>query len=161
MARSERRTEKHRGPTDPRLRQKDCHQAVRKGERALSELPDGTVCTVDAATGAEIGPSRNESFDRRLSWPAGALPGALRVPGLQEPRGTVNGRWRSRAGLVAFLVGFESLVVLLGLGRPYWGDEAHFVQTIRRFADGITLDTLRHYPEMSTPLPFVLYAVWG
>ncbi len=42
-----------------------------------------------------------------------------------------------------------------------WGDERHFAETVRLFANEPTLATLRTYPEMSGPLPFALYALWG
>ena len=46
-------------------------------------------------------------------------------------------------------------------GLPPWGDEAHFLHTIRIFGQGLSVDLLRTYPEMSGPLPFVLFAWWG
>jgi hypothetical protein len=45
--------------------------------------------------------------------------------------------------------------------RPPWGDEAHFLGTVRLFGQGISVDLLRTYPEMSAPLTYVLYAAWG
>jgi hypothetical protein len=63
--------------------------------------------------------------------------------------------------LAAFIIIFLAILVIAGLNRPAWGDEEHFVLTIRQFGQGITLDTLRTYSEMSTPLPFILYAAWG
>ncbi len=42
-----------------------------------------------------------------------------------------------------------------------WGDEGHFVQTIQIFAARFDLNLLKHYNEMSAPLPFALYALWG
>jgi hypothetical protein len=41
------------GRTGRGLRQKDCHQPLLG---RVNELPDRTVCSVDAVTGAEIGP---------------------------------------------------------------------------------------------------------
>jgi 4-amino-4-deoxy-L-arabinose transferase-like glycosyltransferase len=52
-------------------------------------------------------------------------------------------------------------LAVFGLQRPFWGDEAHFVKTIRYFGNNLTLEKLKHYNEMSTPLPFILYAAWG
>jgi len=64
--------------------------------------------------------------------------------------------------ILVFLLIFESILILIsGLDRPYWGDEVHFVRTIKEFGQGITLDRLKHYNEMSTPLPFIVYALWG
>lgn len=44
---------------------------------------------------------------------------------------------------------------------PFWGDEVHFVKTIQQFGKGINLDLLKHYSEMSAPLPFFVYSIWG
>ncbi len=44
---------------------------------------------------------------------------------------------------------------------PPWGDEAHFLSTVRLFAGGFSVDLLRTYPEMSGPLPFMIYGAWG
>jgi hypothetical protein len=64
--------------------------------------------------------------------------------------------------LVALLVMvYLPVVVAVGLQRPAMHDEPHFIRTIQRFADQPTLATLRVYNEMSTPLPFVVYAAWG
>jgi len=59
-----------------------------------------------------------------------------------------------------FVCYFIALAVF-GLNRPCWHDECHFVETVRLFLTHPSLSTLVHYNEMSTPLPFVLYAVWG
>jgi hypothetical protein len=61
-------------------------------------------------------------------------------------------------GVVAFQI---ILALAVGLDRPTWGDEWHFVETVRLFGDEISMHTRRHYDEMSTPLPFVLYGLWG
>ncbi len=47
--------------------------------------------------------------------------------------------------------------------EEHWltGDEAHFVITIRGFVIDFSWERLRTYEEMSTPGPFLLYAVWG
>lgn len=42
-----------------------------------------------------------------------------------------------------------------------WGDELHFLQTVRLFGEGLSLELLRTYPEMSAPLTYVVYALWG
>lgn len=59
---------------------------------------------------------------------------------------------------VALLYG---AALALNWNRPYWGDEQHFLETVRLFGRDGSLATLAHYPEMSTPLPFILYALWG
>jgi len=44
---------------------------------------------------------------------------------------------------------------------PPWGDEEHYLQTVRLFASGISVELLRTYEEMTTPLTFVVYSLWG
>jgi len=61
--------------------------------------------------------------------------------------------------LVAYLLG-------LALGWPgLWaaqhGDEGHYTRSARYLATQPTAEGLRTYPEMSGPLPFALYGVWG
>ncbi len=72
---------------------------------------------------------------------------------------------RNNRLLMLFTVGvilFQTiLAVSAGLDRPTWGDEWHFVETVRLFGDEISLTTLEHYDEMSTPLPFIMYGLWG
>ncbi len=60
-----------------------------------------------------------------------------------------------------FLCAYLAVLSVMGLNRPAWGDEAHFVETVRQFGQGITLDLIKTYGEMSTPFPFVMYALWG
>lgn len=62
-----------------------------------------------------------------------------------------------------FVCLFEISVALIGnIGtRPGWGDEVRFHQTIINFANNFSLDLLKTYHQMSTPLPFALYALWG
>ena len=70
--------------------------------------------------------------------------------------------YRSLTAFVIFLILLQSVVIsVAGLKRPHWGDEEHFVRTIRLFGEEISLNTLKHYNEMSTPLPFLAYALWG
>ncbi len=59
--------------------------------------------------------------------------------------------------LACFLAG----LVYVNLHRNCWNDECHFIETIRLFIAQPTLSTLAGYNEMSTPLPFILYALWG
>lgn len=64
--------------------------------------------------------------------------------------------------LLLFLIVFETLLfIIAGLRPSYWGDETHFVETIEEFGEEISIQKLKHYNEMSTPLPFILYALWG
>lgn len=61
---------------------------------------------------------------------------------------------------VFLLVGLVALGVFVK-GRPPWGDEAHFLETVRLFGQGVSLDLLRTYPEMSAPLTYLVYSAWG
>jgi len=63
--------------------------------------------------------------------------------------------------LVSLLLILEGALAVWGLHRPAWGDEAHFAETIRFFGNGVTLQSLAHYHEMSAPLPFIIYSFWG
>lgn len=56
---------------------------------------------------------------------------------------------------------FEGIAYFASLDIIYWGDEGHFVHTIDRFGTDLGLTTLKHYDEMSPPLPFLLYSTWG
>ncbi|MFH2049149.1 MAG: hypothetical protein ABIJ12_06860 [bacterium] len=63
--------------------------------------------------------------------------------------------------LIAFII-FESIVIIVGdLGREPWGDEHHFVETVKQFGTDFSIETLTHYNEMSGPLPFIIYSLWG
>ena len=63
---------------------------------------------------------------------------------------------------IAVLVVTEStFIYFIDLGRPLYGDEAHFLDAIHLFGKGLTLHTLKHYPEMITPLSVILYSLWG
>ena len=73
-----------------------------------------------------------------------------------------------RKSLLIFLTFFIlielSVIVAGSIVRPQWRlwhDEAHFYKTIQIFEHDISLDNLKHYQEMSTPLPFIIYALWG
>ena len=69
---------------------------------------------------------------------------------------------RSTLVLLAFVILVEiGAASLVDLNRPAWGDEAHFYETVKLFGSDFSLTTLRTYPEMSTPLPFIAYAAWG
>jgi hypothetical protein len=45
--------------------------------------------------------------------------------------------------------------------RPPWGDEAHFLDTVRQFGQGVSIDLLRSYNELSAPLTYIIFAAWG
>lgn len=54
-----------------------------------------------------------------------------------------------------------TLAVVFGFDYKPWTDEEHFYFTILEFIQRPDLGTLKHYEEMSTPLPFMLYGAWG
>jgi hypothetical protein len=45
--------------------------------------------------------------------------------------------------------------------RPPWGDEAHFLETVKLFGRGLSIELLRSYPEMSAPLTYLVYSAWS
>jgi len=66
--------------------------------------------------------------------------------------------------LIIFLIifiAFQSIVSYIAFQRGPWGDENHFIETARLFGNDLTLLTLAHYREMSPPLPFMIYGLWG
>ena len=63
--------------------------------------------------------------------------------------------------LVIPLLIFEGIVFYFAVNKPYWNDEAHFVDTINHFGEDMSISTIKSYNEMSTPLPFILYSFWG
>jgi len=70
--------------------------------------------------------------------------------------------YKSLLPFIIFLVIFQYVVIrAVDLRRPCHHDECHFVETINLFGKEMNLNTIIHYNEMSTPLPFVLYALWG
>lgn len=70
---------------------------------------------------------------------------------------------KSALTLLMIIILFEVTVAFIGniADRPGWGDEVRFHETIIKFGDSITLDKLKQYHQMSTPLPFIIYAYWG
>jgi 4-amino-4-deoxy-L-arabinose transferase-like glycosyltransferase len=51
--------------------------------------------------------------------------------------------------------------MLLGVSKPYFGDEDRFIVSSQAFAGWPSLELLRTYEEMSTPLPFLYWGQWG
>ncbi len=69
--------------------------------------------------------------------------------------------YKTELFLIIYLFIYISALSIWGIQQPAWGDEEHFFETVKLFGSNFTLDTLRTYKEMSTPLPFILYALWG
>jgi hypothetical protein len=59
------------------------------------------------------------------------------------------------------LAAYFAVASAVTLRWPPWGDEVHYLSTIRLFGQGMSVDLLRTYPQMATPLAFVTYAEWG
>ncbi|MGA9116320.1 MAG: hypothetical protein WB626_06060 [Bacteroidota bacterium] len=70
------------------------------------------------------------------------------------PRGTL---------LLALCVGvyLSAAVLASGLDREPWGDEGHFLETVRAFGGAPSARILLDYPEVTPPLAFCAYALWG
>ena len=69
-----------------------------------------------------------------------------------------NDHWR------CLLVGtFLILCFYLAVGpnRVLPGDEMRFIETSRTFSENLSLNLLKHYEEMSTPLPFIYFGAMG
>jgi 4-amino-4-deoxy-L-arabinose transferase-like glycosyltransferase len=52
-------------------------------------------------------------------------------------------------------------LAFFSIDRQYWGDERHFVETIRLFGSSPWPQVFADYPEVTPPLFYVLYAIWG
>ena len=83
--------------------------------------------------------------------------------GLSDPSAPEQSYRYHLAIFALFLIVFHTAVALtVDLNRPEWGDEIHFVRTARQFGqEAWSLERLQHYEEMSGPLPFMAYGVWG
>jgi hypothetical protein len=69
---------------------------------------------------------------------------------------------RSLLLLILFLIVYETILYFgIGLRQPTWADEHHFIPTIEGFGRDFSLRQIQTYNDMSTPLPFILYALWG
>lgn len=72
---------------------------------------------------------------------------------------------RSTSGTYKLWISFSLLfIICLGVFRinqPYYGDEYHFVQTIRLFGSTSWPLIFKDYPEVTTPLTYIIFAAWG
>src|SRR3990172_7909067 len=67
---------------------------------------------------------------------------------------------------IFLLIGIVSLYLLVvtlsfGINHEPWGDERHFIERVRQFGTDNLFETLRDYGEVTPPLVFMLYALWG
>lgn len=60
-----------------------------------------------------------------------------------------------------FFAIYFSMLIFFGINKPVWHDENHFVDTINYFGETPLFQALHNYDEMSTPLPFILFSLWG
>lgn len=77
----------------------------------------------------------------------------------------IQGLTRSRQRLI-FVFGILAIYTAIFVGfnylqGPYWWDEKQFWQTSLTFSERLipTLDQLRNYSELNTPLPFIIYGM--
>jgi len=61
----------------------------------------------------------------------------------------LNPYQKSLLQLLAFLAVFAGAVIAIGINRPHWRDEAHFVETVRDFGNEINIK--------SSDLDFLLF----
>ena len=77
----------------------------------------------------------------------------------------IDQRWSARSAILAWAlwcaIYLGGALLFVGITRAYPGDEQRFIETSRLFAAGLTVDLLQHYPEMSGPLPFAIFSMWG
>jgi 4-amino-4-deoxy-L-arabinose transferase-like glycosyltransferase len=81
-------------------------------------------------------------------------------PAIETPP-AVLARWMNARTWPVFV--FAALIALafVGLRWPLWGDEYHFLDTVRLFCRRPLLQLLPDYPEVTPPLAFVLYRGWA
>ena len=63
--------------------------------------------------------------------------------------------------ILFFVFYVVSLLLIVGLDRPLWGDEIHFYEAVKYWGKGFSLSKLSNYGEIVGPLPFMVYAIWG
>lgn len=68
---------------------------------------------------------------------------------------------KTLAWLIGYLLALEGALAFVLIRQPPVTDEALLIQTVVQFGKGISLNLLQHYAQLSPPLPFLLYALWG
>ena len=53
------------------------------------------------------------------------------------------------------------VIAAAGINLSAWGDEKHFADVVRMFGNDLSFARMADYPEVTPPLVYVLYAVWG
>jgi len=59
------------------------------------------------------------------------------------------------------IIGWLTGIFFIHRHLPVFGDELHFVETIRNLGANFDLNTMVDYKEVTGPLVFVIYALWG
>jgi hypothetical protein len=54
-----------------------------------------------------------------------------------------------------------SILAIVGINRPFWGDESHYYETIKLFGQSACPNILSDYPEATPPLFYMLFAALG
>ncbi len=60
--------------------------------------------------------------------------------------------------LFSFL--FLTVIGFYSISLPYHGDERHIIETIKLFADNLSFNTIKDYPEVTPPFFYIFYALW-
>jgi 4-amino-4-deoxy-L-arabinose transferase-like glycosyltransferase len=70
---------------------------------------------------------------------------------------------QSLVSLIFVFVLFEGIAVTQTdfLRRPCWGDESHTIATIRSFGEPMGMEHIGDYREVTPPLVYIVYALWG
>lgn len=63
--------------------------------------------------------------------------------------------------IIAISLVYLSVIALVGINRPVWGDERHFVETIKSFGSDFSLEKMTDYDQVTPPLFFYIFAAWG
>ncbi|MBU0994097.1 MAG: glycosyltransferase family 39 protein [Proteobacteria bacterium] len=61
-------------------------------------------------------------------------------------------------GIIIYCV---SLLAIAIIRKKPWGDEVHYIATIKLMAENLSWHAFVHYPEINGPLSFFCYALWG
>lgn len=76
-------------------------------------------------------------------------------------RAIVTGAPR-RVAWVASIIFVQFVVALVfGIASPPYADEIHYHRTVLRFVEDPSVRTMSTYDEVTAPLTFVIYALWG
>ena len=69
------------------------------------------------------------------------------------PPGRSDSRARGTLLMAALAAGWLGLLATIAIHQPLWGDEVHYIATVRTFGRDLSLETLRTYPGEMAPPP--------